>query len=126
MTRSTHLQANRPRHQRGVTMVGLAFWAVVLGFLGYIGVRVLPTVNEYTTIQRTVDKIAASAPSTVAEIRTAFERQKEIEYAIQSITGKDLEITKENDRVVIAYAYQKEIPVAGPVYILLKYSGRSK
>ena len=56
----------------------------------------------------------------------AFERQKEIEYAIQSIPAKDLEITKENDRVVIAFAYQKEVPIAGPVYILLKYNGRSK
>ncbi|MBL8327749.1 MAG: DUF4845 domain-containing protein [Rubrivivax sp.] len=114
------------RHQRGVTMVGLVFWAIVIGFAGYVAVRVLPTVNEYFTIQRAIDKIAASSPATVSEARTAFERQKEIEYAIQAISGKDLEITKENDRVVIAFAYEKEVPVAGPVYILLKYQGRSK
>jgi hypothetical protein len=107
-------------------MIGLVFWAIVLGFIGYVAVRVLPTVNEYVTIQRAVDKIAASPASTVADIRAAFERQKEIEYAIQSISSKDLEISKENDKIVIAYSYQKEVPVAGPVYILLKYKGRSK
>ena len=112
--------------QRGVTLIGLLLWAIVLGFLGYVAVRVLPTVNEYLTIQRTVEKIAASPAQTVPEIRAAFEKQKEIEYAIQSISSKDLEITKENERVVISYAYQKEVPVAGPVYILLKYKGRSK
>ena len=70
--------------------------------------------NEYFTIQRTIDKVAAARPATVAEARAAFERQKEIEYSIVSITSKDLQITKENDRVVIAFAYDKEVPIAGP------------
>ena len=52
--------------------------------------RVLPTVNEYFTIQRAVNKIATEGGSTVPEIRAAFERQKDIEYSIDSITGKDL------------------------------------
>lgn len=107
-------------------MLGLVFWAVLLSFVGYVGVRVLPTVNEYMTIQRTVEKIAASPGATVGEIRLAFDRQKDIEYAIQSISGKDLEITKEDGRVVISYAYAKEVPLGGPAFLLLKYQGRSK
>ncbi|MFY9513030.1 MAG: DUF4845 domain-containing protein [Rubrivivax sp.] len=112
--------------QRGVTMFGLLFWALFLGFVGYVLVRTLPTVNEWSTIQRTVEKVAAAQPATVSEARTAFDRQKEIEYSIAAISGKDLQITKENDRVVISYAYNKEVPIWGPVYILLKYEGRSK
>ncbi|MFN7727502.1 MAG: DUF4845 domain-containing protein [Rubrivivax sp.] len=114
------------RAQRGVTMFGLLTWSLLIGFGGYILVRTLPTVNEYFTIQRTVEKVAAQNLSTVAEVRAAFDRQKEIEYAIVSVTGRDLSITKENDKVVIGYAYNKEVPVLGPVYILLKYEGRSK
>ena len=112
--------------QRGVTLFGLLFWAIILGFVGYVLVRTLPTVNEYMTIQRAVEKVAAAQPSTVNEARIAFDRQKEIEYSIVSVTSKDLQITKENDKVVIAYAYNKEVPIVGPVYILLKYEGRSK
>jgi len=120
-------QARTPaRSQRGVTMFGLMVWAVIVGFIGYLLVRTLPTVNEYLTIQASVDKLALAPPTTVGDIRAAFDRQKEIEYSIQSISGKDLEITKENERVVIAFAYDKEVPVMGPVYILLKYRGRSK
>ena len=77
--------------QRGVSLIGLLFWAIVLGFIGYVLVRVLPTVNEYLTIQSTVRKIAASNPSTVGEIRAQFDKQKEIEYSIASISGKDLD-----------------------------------
>ena len=45
--------------------------------------------------------------------------------SISSISAKDLEITKENDRLVIRFAYDKEIPLVEPVYLLLKYRGRS-
>jgi hypothetical protein len=50
-----------------------------------------PTVNEYLTMQRTVEKVARSQPATVAEARAAFDKQKDIEYSISSITGKDLD-----------------------------------
>ena len=121
----TQIPSLSRRRQRGISLFGLMFWAIVIGFFGYVAVVVLPTVNEYLTIKRTVDKIAAESPGTVAEVRVAFERQKPIEYSISSITAKDLEITKENDRVVIAFAYDKEIALVGPLYLLLKYEGRS-
>ena len=82
--------------------------------------------NEYFTIQRTINKIATDGGSTVPEIRSAFEKQKDIEYAITSIGGKDLVVTKENDRVVIQFAYDKEIELMKPVYLLIKYEGRSR
>ena len=102
------------------------FWALALGFLGYVAVRTLPTMNEYFTIQRAINQIAGGAPQTVAEVRQAFDRQKDVEYSIGSIGGKDLVITKENDKVVIAFAYDKEIPLYGPVFLLIKYEGRSR
>ncbi len=116
----------RGARQRGVTMFGLLFWAIVVGFVALVGMRVLPTLNEYFTIQRAVNKIATEGASTVPEIRNAFDKQKDIEYAITSIGGKDLVVTKENDRVVIQFAYDKEIELMKPVYILIKYEGRSK
>jgi hypothetical protein len=73
-----------------------------------------------------VNQIAASNPGTVAEARQAFDRQKDVEYSVSAIKGNDLLVTKENDKVVIAFAYDKEVPIVGPVYILLKYEGRSK
>jgi type II secretory pathway pseudopilin PulG len=118
---------NSPRRaQRGMTLFGLLFWAIVIGFVAYVLVRVLPTVNEYATIQRAIEKIAATQPATVAEARLAFDKQKELEYSIVEVSGKDLTVTKENDRVVLGFAYNKEVPIYGPVFILIKYQGRSK
>ena len=114
------------RRPRGMSMIGLMAWAIIVGFIGYIAVRVFPTVNEYLTIQRAVNRVAAESPATVGEVRKAFDRQKEIEYSISSISGKDLEVTKENDKLVIRFEYDKEIPIVEPVYLLLKYKGASK
>ena len=114
-----------PRHQRGISLFGLLFWAIVIGFAGYVLVITLPTVNEYLTIKRTVEKIAASNPTTVAEARAAM-HVPDANAETASISGEDLIVTKENDRVVISFAYNKELPLSGPVYLLLKYEGRSK
>lgn len=114
------------RSQRGITLLGLLFWAIVVGFVALVAVRVLPTLNEFFTIQKAVNKVALEGGSTVPEIRAAFEKQKDIEYSIQAISSKDLDITKENDRVVIRFAYNKEIELMAPVFLLIKYEGRSR
>ena len=112
--------------QRGITLIGLLFWSVIVAFVALLAMRVLPTLNEYFTIQRAINKVAHEGGSTVPEIRAAFEKQKDIEYSISSISGKDLEITKENEKIVVKFAYDKEIELFEPVYLLIKYSGRSK
>ena len=101
------------------------FWAIIIGAGAYVVLRVFPTVNEFLTIRSTVQKIAAASPATVAEARVAFDRQKDVEYSISSISGKDLDITKQNEKVVISFAYDKEIALYGPVYLLIKYEGSS-
>jgi len=115
----------RRGRQQGISLIGLLFWAVLIAMVAIVALRVLPTVNEYLTIQRTVNKIAASGATTVPEIRAAFDKQKDVEYSIATISGKDLNITKENDRVVIRFAYEKEVELFGPVFLLIKYEGRS-
>ena len=117
-------QVDKASRQRGVTLFGLLFWAVIVGFLALIGMRVLPALNEYFTIKRTINKIATEG-STVPDIRAAFERQKDIEYSIVSITGKDLVVTKENEKVVVSFAYNKEVELVKPVFLLIKFEGRS-
>ena len=112
--------------QRGVTLIGLLTWSILVGFVGYMVIRVIPTVSESYTIQGVIERLAAAPPATVPEIRSAFNRQKQIDATIVSLGGEDLDITKENDKVVIGFAYEKEIPMFGPVFLLIKYAGRTK
>jgi hypothetical protein len=114
------------RRQDGVTLLGLLMWAIIVGFAALIVMKVLPTIVEYSTISKAVNKIAAEGLTTVPEIRAAFDRQKEIDYNVTAVSGKDLEVTKENDKVVIRFAYNKEVEIVAPVFLLIKYQGSSK
>lgn len=114
------------RTQRGITLFGLLVWAIIIGFVALLTMRVLPTLNEYFTIQKAVNKIANEGLTTVPEIRRAFQKQQDIEYSIKSISAKDLEITKENERVVIHFAYDVEVEIMEPVFLLIKYKGSSR
>ena len=47
-------------------------------------------------------------------------------FTLSSISGQDLVVTKENDKVVIRFAYDKEVPIFEPVYLLIKYTGEGR
>lgn len=109
--------------QRGISLIGLVFVAGVLAMTGVVAAQVFPTVLEFMAVEKAVQR--ASAGQSVAEIRSIFEKATAIDD-IKSITAKDLEITKEGDKVVVSFSYEREIHLAGPGYLTLKYQGRSK
>lgn len=110
--------------QGGMTFIGLLFVAGLVAVTVAVGMQVVPTYTEFRTVQKAVNKAAIDG-NTVADIRSVFDKAANVEY-ITSITGKDLEITKVNDKVVVSFAYEREIHLTGPAYLTLKYSGRSK
>lgn len=117
------MTANRRSTQRGISFLGLLILGIVLALLAIVGARVLPTATEYMAITKAVKK-AAFDGDTVQAIRASFDRTASVDY-ITSIEGKDLEVTKNDDKTVVTFAYDKEIPLAGPAFLLIKYRGSS-
>jgi hypothetical protein len=109
--------------QRGLSLIGLLLVGGLMACAFLIGAQVVPTFLEFQAITKAATK--AKDGSTVAEVRSTFDKAAQIDD-IKSITGKDLVVTKEGDKTVVAFAYTREIPLAGPAYLLLKYDGRSK
>lgn len=103
--------------------MGLLFVGVVVACLGIVAAQVVPTLIEYQAILKAA-KRAASEGTTVPEIRAVFDRAQSIED-FRAVSGRDLEIGKDGDKVVISFAYEKEIHLFGPAWLLLKYSGKS-
>ena len=109
--------------QRGLSFFGLIFWAALIASVGMVGVQIVPTVIEYQAIRKAAYK-AAQEGSTVGEVRAVFDRAAAIDN-ISSVRGGDLDVTKEGEQIVVSYAYQREIHLTGPAYLVLKYQGRS-
>lgn len=110
--------------QGGISFIGVLFIVGVLAFAGLIAAQAIPSMMEFQTITKAASKAAAEGKS-VVEVRTNFDKTAQIDD-IKSISGKDLEVTKEGDKTVVSFAYNKEIHIGGPAYLLLKYAGRSK
>ena len=109
--------------QQGASLISMLFVGGVLVLLGVVGGQVIPTYVEYQPIGKAVEK--ASQSGSVAELRNIFDKAAQIDN-IKSITGKDLELTKEGKKILISFVYGKEIHLGGPAFLLLKYTGRSK
>ena len=111
------------RQQRGLTFLGLLVVGGLLAFTGVILAQVVPTYIEFMAVEKAAQK--ASGGSTVADVRSIFDKSAQIDD-IKSIQGKDLEVGKEGDRVVVSFAYTREVHIGGPAYLVMKYQGRSK
>lgn len=109
--------------QRGLSFIGLLFVGGVLAATGVVVAQIVPTAIEYQAVLKAVNK--AKEGNTVAEVRSIFDKAASIDN-INTISGKDIEVTKENDQVVVSFSYQREIHLAGPGYLTLKYQGRSR
>ncbi len=118
------MASKHPAAQRGISAIGLLIVGCLLAFVALIGFRVIPTFSEYMSIMK-IAKNAAQQSETVAEVRKFFDLASSADY-ITSIRGSDLEVTKDGGRINVSFAYEKEIPIIEPVFLLIKYSGSTK
>lgn len=100
------------RKQRGVTLSGFITWAVIAIICALIGFKLLPPYMEFLSIQTQLKAIANDPEGRQGVRRVVedlFQRRAAIEN-ISAISGKDIQITKEGDRVVLSAEYSQCVP----------------
>jgi hypothetical protein len=107
--------------QGGLSLVGLIFLLAVLSCLALLGLKIVPAYAEYRAVLNAVKSAKASA-TTVREVQQAFDRSATTAY-IDSISGKDLLISKETGELEISFAYEKKIPLVGPASLVFDFAG---
>lgn len=107
--------------QQGVSLVGLIFVLAILAGIAIVAMQVIPTVSEYMAIKNAI-VTAKDTGTSPAEIRSIFDKHADVAY-ITSITGKDLELSKTDRGMDVSFAYEKRIPLGGPVSLLIEYAG---
>jgi len=109
------------KRQRGLGLIALIFVGLIIVALLIMGAKLVPAMTEYLAIEKAVNRIRQDA-DTVPELRRAFDRYAQIDD-VKSIKGKDLDITKEADKIVISYAYSYQIPLTDNVRLVIDFSG---
>lgn len=117
------MKTHRRNRQRGISILSLLILGGILAYLVIIGAKVVPSVQEYMAIEKAVKRAAQDGDS-VATVRQSFQRSADAGY-ITTLSGKDLEVLKVDNKMVVNFQYDKEIPLGGPAYLLIKYRGSS-
>ncbi|MBK6403186.1 MAG: DUF4845 domain-containing protein [Rhodocyclaceae bacterium] len=114
--------------QRGMTLTGLIFAGLLIVLVAVVGMKVAPHVIDYGKIMAGIKAIAGDASmrsASVAEIRRAFDRRANIDQIDDVIRGTDIDVTKEGNELVLSFAYSRQIPLFGPVSLLIDFEGTS-
>ena len=110
--------------QRGVSIMGLLTVLVIFIVLALFAMKIIPSFLEFRTAKTAIELIARSAQSPT-DVRRAWESRAAIDD-INSIKATDLEISRDGSRMVIAFAYRKEVQLFGPVGLYIDYAANSK
>ena len=109
--------------QAGISFFGLIFVMAVLAVAAVLAAQVVPSALEFQATVKAVER--AKDAGTPPQVRVDFDKAATIDD-IKSIRGRDLEITTVDSRNVVKFAYDKQIHMFGPAYLLLKYAYQTK
>ena len=107
--------------QRGISMIGFLFVALVVVVVAIVGFRMVPSYVEYFTIQSAVEKSLRDAPDLTPQvIRKSFDKYIAADY-IDSVTANDLVVVKEGNVITASVSWQKQLHMVGNVSLLLDF-----
>ncbi len=109
--------------QRGVSLSGFLLWCVLIGLVATVVLRVVPSAIDHYKLGKDSKAVVAqvSRDATVADVRAAYDKFTEIDNL--PLKSNEIEISKENGQIVIAYNYEKRIHLFGNVSLLIHYKG---
>ena len=113
--------AGSQRSQRGLSMIGFLFVAVVIVVVAIVGFRMVPSYVEFFTIQSALEKSLRDAPDpTPPVVKKSFEKYIAADY-IDSVTASDLIVVKDGNIVTASVSWQKQLHMVGNVSLLLDF-----
>ena len=112
------------QRQLGMTFIGLLCILVLVGIIGYAGVRLVPVYLNYMKLARTMESAASEFKGETGSldgVRKSLDRH----WAIEDITAvdqKDIEITKDdNGGLQLHVAYDDAVPYIANVSLSVHF-----
>ncbi|MBT9612651.1 MAG: DUF4845 domain-containing protein [Burkholderiales bacterium] len=111
------------KHQRGMTFISMMILIVLGVSITLLGVKLAPSYIEFFSVKKIMSAMAndpAFTSMSQKEIRDSFERRATIDY-VDSVNGKDLDLSKENGQNVASIEYSKKIPLVLNISACLEF-----
>ncbi|MBP7370604.1 MAG: DUF4845 domain-containing protein [Arenimonas sp.] len=102
------------RNQQGMTFLSFVITLAVVGFFGFLIMRVFPVYSEYysvVTAIKSVSEEAGADKATPEAIRNSIERHFEISYVENVNLEKDIKFIKNNEGRSLLLNYEVRRPL---------------
>jgi hypothetical protein len=110
------------KKQRGMGFLGIFMICVIVVLVAIGGMKIVPAYMEYFAIKKAIVQVKEQNPATLRDLQMAFDRYSNVNN-IKDITYSDLEITRDNGELELAFAYPKKIHMFDNVYVCIDFAG---
>jgi hypothetical protein len=120
-------QGERTVHgrQAGISLMGLIAILIILMVVALFGMKIIPSFIEFRAAKNAIQAVAREQQgASPVDIRRAFEKRATIDD-IESVKPTDLDISKQGNEMVIAFAYRKEVPLFTGVALCIDYAAKA-
>ena len=116
-----------PKRQQGLSILGFIFVAAVVVIFAMVGFRALPSYIEYFTVKKVLAKTLQDSKEgfSMYQFRRDFDLKASADY-IDSVRGRDLELTREGNELVLTASWTSTLHLVGNVSILLEFEASAR
>jgi Domain of unknown function (DUF4845) len=113
------------RRERGITLLGFVFVAIVVVTVALVGFRVLPAYIEYYSVQKALQTSLEESPTgNLSEIRRAFDRKLSASY-VDSVRPTDIQVSRQGNVITASIEWQRVLHMVGNASILLEFDAKA-
>lgn len=110
--------------QSGITLIGFLIVLIVVGFFGFMAMKLVPAYSEYMGVNKAMTQVASASVEgrTLDDIRRDLMRKMDFQYVgDEVITPKDITIERADNGAQLHVEYDKVIPFMYNISFLLHF-----
>jgi hypothetical protein len=119
--------AQLKNNQRGLSMIGFLFVAVVLIFVAMLAMKLVPAYIEFFSVKKILAAMGQDSSlrsKSNAEIRSDFSKRADASY-VEAVQSSDLTIERSSAGTVVSAEYEFRTKLLGNVSLVVDFSARS-
>ena len=109
--------------QTGITLIGFLIMLMVVGFFGFMAMKLVPAYTEYMGVTKAMNQMATDGGGkSVTQIRNDLIKKLDFQYVSDdTITPQDITIKRTGNAAQLNVSYDKRIPFMYNIDFLLHF-----
>lgn len=98
--------------QTGITLIGFLIVLMVVGFFGYMAMKLVPAYTEFMGVTKAMNQLASEGgASTPEQVRSSLMKKLDFQYVSDdTITPQDISLKRSGNETQLNVSYDKRIP----------------